>query len=87
MQGGTMENNYEFTDLVGNDELIKDIRSLEEKIEQAIGDKVNLIAYSPMEDEWLNMDAFSQRPEALFFSSQVSLIQDDFINFPFWGYR
>lgn len=46
-----MENNYEFTDLVGNDELIKDIRSLEEKIEQAIGDKVNLIAYSPMEDE------------------------------------
>jgi hypothetical protein len=45
-----MEENYEFTDLAGNDELIKDIRSLEHKIEQKIGDKVNLIAYSPVED-------------------------------------
>jgi hypothetical protein len=45
-----MKDNYEFTDLVENDELIKDIRSLEDKIEQIIGDKVNLIAYSPIED-------------------------------------
>ena len=45
-----MEDNYEFTDLAGKDELIEDIRSLEEKIEQVIGDKVNLIAYSPVED-------------------------------------
>jgi hypothetical protein len=49
-QGGTMKENYEFTNLVGKDELIKDIRSLEEKIEQTIGDKVNLIAYSSSED-------------------------------------
>jgi hypothetical protein len=50
MQGGTMKENYEFTDLIGNDELIKEISSLEDKIEQIIGDKVNLIAYSPIED-------------------------------------
>jgi hypothetical protein len=45
-----MDSNYEFTDLNGHDELIKDILSLEEKIKQTTGDKVNLIAYSQMED-------------------------------------
>jgi len=53
-QGGAMEENYEFTNLRGNNELIEEIRSLEEKIEQTIGDKVNLIAYSPTEEEGSN---------------------------------
>ncbi len=49
-----MESNYEFTDLNGHDELIKEILNLEEKIKQTIGDKVNLIAYSQMDDVDVN---------------------------------
>lgn len=45
-----MESKYEFTDLSQNDEIVAEIRHLEEKIEQTLGMKVNLIAYSPADD-------------------------------------
>jgi hypothetical protein len=41
-----MDMNYEFADLADNDELLQEIRVLEEKIENSISKKVNLIAYS-----------------------------------------
>ncbi|MEF2248343.1 MULTISPECIES: hypothetical protein [unclassified Paenibacillus] len=44
-----MDNNYKFTEL--DQSLVEDIRSLEKKIEETIGEKVNLIAYSPAAGE------------------------------------
>ncbi|MNH46133.1 hypothetical protein D3C79_1087880 [compost metagenome] len=46
-----MDNNYKFTDLADNQQLVEDIRSLEKKIEDTIGAKVNLVAYSPVKGE------------------------------------
>lgn len=46
-----MQQNYEFTDLQGKEPLVQEIRRLEEKIEQTLGEKVNLIAYSEKKEE------------------------------------
>ncbi|EOS54675.1 MULTISPECIES: hypothetical protein [Paenibacillus] len=45
-----MQQDYVFTDLEGRESLVQEIRKLEEKIEQSIGEKVNLIAYSEKKD-------------------------------------
>jgi len=44
-----MDNNYKFAEL--DQALVEDIRSLEKKIEETTGEKVNLIAYSPAAGE------------------------------------
>ncbi|MFD1175379.1 hypothetical protein ACFQ3W_03575 [Paenibacillus puldeungensis] len=41
-----MFQDYEFTDLGNKEALVKEIQKLEEKIEETLGEKVNLIAYS-----------------------------------------
>ncbi|MGG6309351.1 hypothetical protein [Paenibacillus macerans] len=41
-----MKQDYVFTDLDDKAHLIQEIQRLEEKIEQSVGEKVNLIAYS-----------------------------------------
>ncbi|MCH1639014.1 hypothetical protein MJ257_02760 [Paenibacillus timonensis] len=46
-----MQQDYEFTDLENEGPLVQEIRKLEEKIEQSIGEKVNLIAYSEKKEE------------------------------------
>ncbi|WP_178023640.1 hypothetical protein [uncultured Paenibacillus sp.] len=46
-----MQQDYEFTDLEDRESLVQEIRRLEEKIEQSIGEKVNLIAYSEKKEE------------------------------------
>jgi hypothetical protein len=46
-----MQQDYEFTDLEGRELLVQEIRRLEEKIEQSLGEKVNLIAYSEKREE------------------------------------
>jgi hypothetical protein len=46
-----MNEHYEFTDLNQKEQLLADIRALEEKIEQSVGRQVNLIAYSPSEEK------------------------------------
>jgi hypothetical protein len=37
---------YEYTDFQGKEHLVQEIRNLEERLEQLIEQKVNLIAYS-----------------------------------------
>ncbi|MGP0585301.1 hypothetical protein [Paenibacillus timonensis] len=46
-----MQQDYEFTDLENEESLVQEIRKLEEKIEQSIGEKVNLIAYSEKKED------------------------------------
>ncbi|CAM4254231.1 hypothetical protein U9M73_19465 [Paenibacillus phoenicis] len=46
-----MQQDYVFTDLEGRESLVQEIRKLEEKIEQSIGEKVNLIAYSEKKEQ------------------------------------
>lgn len=41
-----MQQDYVFTDLEDQQELVKDIEDLEEKLRQSTGEKINLIAYS-----------------------------------------
>lgn len=46
-----MQQDYEFTDLKDQEPLVEEIRKLEEKLEQSVGEKVNLIAYSEKRKE------------------------------------
>jgi hypothetical protein len=46
-----MQQDYVFTDLEGRESLVQEIRKLEEKIEQSLGEKVNLIAYSEKKEQ------------------------------------
>jgi len=46
-----MQKDYVFTDLEGRESLVQEIRKLEEKIEQSLGEKVNLIAYSEKKEQ------------------------------------
>ncbi|MBM6995681.1 hypothetical protein IM700_008380 [Paenibacillus sp. DXFW5] len=46
-----MQQDYEFTDLEDRASLVQEIRRLEEKIEQTLGEKVNLIAYSEKKED------------------------------------
>jgi len=48
-----MDNNYKFAEL--DQKSVDEIRSLEQKIEETIGEKVNLIAYSPASGEIENI--------------------------------
>lgn len=41
-----MQQDFVFTDLEDQQELVKDIEDLEEKLRQSTGEKINLIAYS-----------------------------------------
>ena len=45
-----MNQSYEFADLNEQENLLLELRALEKKIEQQIGKTINLIAYTPVEE-------------------------------------